>query len=501
MGILVTPEVLQERNRLWAALQALEDPRTKRDILDNIILDVDSYKLCHAAMFKELGVTAAFAYTEPRIKDKEVMMFGRQIWLKSLKPITMDMIDEAEALFAEHIMDGELLFPRKDWEDVVNHFNGYMPLRVRGIPEGMVIPSGNALTTFEVDEPGFEHLSWMGAYAETSYLRAEWYPVTVATKSREIRRTIMKYIAETSDLDPKIAIAFMHHDFGARGVSSKESAMIGDCAHLAMGTDTISGILGARKFYNCKMAAYSVFATEHSIMTIRGRKGELQTVRDLIRTFNKRKHTIVSIVSDGYDIYKLAMAYCTTLKQEILDAEIKLVVRPDSGNAVEVILKLLAMFAEHFGYTTNSKGKKVLNVVRILQGDGLSTVEDFIEILEAVKEAGFSVENLVFGQGGGLLQHVNRDDLKFAMKTCSAKVDGEWVDVKKDPITDPGKQSKAGRLTTVLLKDGKVATVKRDEIPEGAIDLMVDIWYAGTLFVDYELDGIRESSNAEYDYS
>ncbi len=504
MGVIVTPEVLKERNKLWEALQALDDPRTKHDIMDNIILDVDSYKLCHAAMFKEIGVTAGFAYTEPRIQDMEMMVIGRQIWLKNLKPITMLMIDEAEQFFKEHITDGELLFPRQDWEDVVNHFDGYMPLRIRGIPEGMIIPSGKALTTFEVNEEDFPNLAWMGGYAETSYLRSEWYPVTVATKSREIRKCILKYLAETSDIDPKIAAAFMFHDFGARGVSSKESAMIGGLAHLAtgaMGSDTISGILGARKYYNCHMAAYSVFATEHSIMTLRGRTGELQTVRDLIKTYNKRKHTIVSIVSDGYNIYDLALHYCTTLKQEILDAEIKLVVRPDSGNAVEVILKLLSLFAMHYGYTVNSKGFKVLNVVRILQGDGLSKLKDFKLILDAVKDAGYSVENLVFGQGGGLLQQVNRDDYKFAMKTCAAKINGVWVDVFKDPITDVGKKSKAGRLTTVLLNTGKVATVDRENIPEGATDLMVDIWYRGLFFKEFDFDEIRESSNVEYDYS
>jgi nicotinamide phosphoribosyltransferase len=193
----------------------------------------------------------------------------------------------------------------------------------------------------------------------------------------------------------------------------------------------------------------------------------------------------------------LSRAYCTgDLKEKILKSGIRLVVRPDSGNAVEVILKLLKIFEEGYGVTVNSKNYKVLNVVRILQGDGLSHPSDFEAILASVKEAGFSVENLAFGQGGGLLQQVNRDTYKFAMKTCAAYIDGKWVDVFKDPVTDAGKRSKKGRLTTVRLADGSIATVPRDHMPEGSVDLMVDIWYAGNLLVEYTLDEIRERANA-----
>lgn len=490
---------LKLRTQLWEALKMLGDPRTISRPEDNIILDVDSYKLCHQAMYGRLGVTGAFSYIEPRSMAEKILYFGLQIWLKRLKPITMEMIDEAEAFFEAHIIGGKEIFPRKDWEKVVNVYGGMLPLRIRALPEGTIIDSRNALVTIESTDP---ELAWMVAYFETSMLRAVWYPTTVASRSMEVRNILKKYISETSDLSIAEAIAFMFHDFGARGVSSKESAGIGAAAHLAtgaMGTDTITGALFANTYYNTPMSAYSVFATEHSIMTMRGPDGELKTVNDIIDEFGRfGPGTIVSIVSDGYDIFKLARQYTQgDLYKKIIKMGIKLVVRPDSGDAVTVIEELLKIFEAGFGVTINSKGYKVLNVVRILQGDGLSKPEDFERICMAVKAAGFSIENMVFGQGGGLLQMVNRDTYKFAEKTCAAEVDGVWIDVFKDPITDQGKRSKKGRLTVVKNLINEFMTIRIDELnPEIHIEVMETVYENGVLLKEYTLDEIRARANA-----
>jgi nicotinamide phosphoribosyltransferase len=485
------------RAKLWADLKLLGDPRTIEKPEDNVILDVDSYKLCHQAMYGRLGVTGAFSYIEPRSFAEKVLFFGLQIWIKRLRPITMEMIDQAEAFFEKHIIGGKEIFPRADWEKVVNVYGGHLPLRIRALPEGMVIDSRNALVTIESTDP---ELAWMVAYFETSMLRAVWYPTTVASRSMTVRNILKKYISETSDLSIAEAIAFMFHDFGARGVSSIVSAGIGGAAHLAtgaMGTDTITGALFANTYYNSEMSAYSVFATEHSIMTMRGRDGELKTVNDIIDEFGRfGVGTLISIVSDGYDIFNLAREFAKgDLRQKILDKGIKLVVRPDSGDAVTVILELLKIFEEGFGVTVNSKGYKVLNVVRILQGDGLSKPEDFERICMAVKSAGFSIENMVFGQGGGLLQQVNRDTYKFAEKTCAAEVDGVWVDVFKDPITDSGKRSKAGRLTVVQSKVGEYMTIRIEDMTEDHTEVMQDVWYNGQILKEYDLEEVRARAN------
>lgn len=492
----VTDEVLRRRAQLWAELELLDDPRTQTSLEDNIILDTDSYKLCHQAMYGRLGVLKSFSYIEPRIKSTRMFYVGLQMYLKRMKPITHKMIDQAKEFFGKHIIGGDQIFPEADWRRVVDEFNGYPPLKIRGLPEGSIVPSSNALVTIECDVPG---LAWLAAYYETAILRAIWYPTTVGTKSFTIRERLSRYVAETSDVDVATAIMFMYHDFGARGVSSKESAGIGGAAHIlagSWGTDTISGAIFANDYYGSDMSAYSVFATEHSIMTMRGREGELQTVRDLIAEYNRAPGTIVSIVSDGYDIFNMVYHYCTTLKQEILDAGIKLVIRPDSGDPLEVITRILRMVDESYGSVVNSKGYKVLNVVRILQGDGLSDIEDFEDICEGVKAAGYSIENLVFGQGGGLLQMVNRDKYKFAMKTCAAYIEDKgWIDVFKDPVTDSGKRSKKGRLT-VVKRAGQIETIRIEEMLESDEELMVDIWENGLFQREYNVEQVRQNTAA-----
>lgn len=490
-------EIAKQRAALWEELKKLGDPRAIDDILDNPILDTDSYKLCHASMYNVFGVTAAESYIEPRIKDAKMLFVGLNIWLKNFKPITMQMVDQAEEFFKLHILDGEQLFPRAHWEKVVKEYNGYPPLEIHAVPEGTVIPSQNALVVIRSKD---SELSWMASYFEPQILRAVWYPTSIASRSREIRMMLRDYVSQTSDLDVDAATMFMHHDFGARGVSSKESGSIGTLAFLASGsygTDTCTGILYAHKYYNAgPMAAYSVFATEHSVMTMNGREGELQAVYDIIKTFATRPGQIVSLVSDGYDIFNLAKEYCNPfLKNLIVDTGTKLVVRPDSGDAVEVISKLLDIFEAGYGVTTNSKGYKVLNIVRILQGDGLSSKSDFEDILKMVKAKGFSTENIVFGQGGGLLQQINRDTFKFAMKTCAAEVNGQWIDVFKDPVTDQGKRSKKGRLTVVRNADGSYETVRIEEVGDREV-IMKKVWDTGELLVDYTLEEIRKSAIA-----
>jgi len=495
MNIRQSEDIIRRRAELWAELEALEDPRTITSLADNPILDTDSYKLCHQAMYNILGVTKSFSYIEPRIHDKTMFFAGLQMYLKRMKPITHKMVDQAKEFFGKHIIGGAEMFPEADWRRVVDEFGGYPPIKIRALPEGTVIKSRNALVTIECDVPG---LSWLAAYYETAILRAVWYPTTVASKSYDIRQMLRKFAEQTSDLSVEEVVMFMYHDFGARGVSSFESAGLGGAAHIlagSWGTDTITGAIFANELYGSDMSAFSVFATEHSIMTMRGREGELQTVRDIIKTYNKGPGTIVSIVSDGYDIFNLADHYCTTLKQEIIDAGIRLVVRPDSGDAVDVICKLLLKFEAAYGVTVNSKGYKVLNTVRILQGDGLSTVEDFAKIVGAVIALGFGIENLVFGMGGGLLQIVNRDLYKFAMKTCAAEVNGQWIDVFKDPVTDQGKRSKKGRLTVVKRNDEAI-TVRLEEVLPTDVELMQDVWYAGTLYKSYNVEQVRANSRA-----
>lgn len=233
-----------------------------------------------------------------------------------------------------------------------------------------------------------------------------------------------------------------------RGVSSSESACIGGAAHLVnfMGSDTIEGIYTANKYYNIDMAGFSIPAAEHSTITSWGKENEVEAYRNMIKQYGK-KDAIFAVVSDSYDIFNACeKLWGDALKQEVIDSKATLVIRPDSGDPEAVVHKCIEILGEKFGYIVNTKGYKVLNNVRLIQGDGVNPIS-IANILGRLAIYGWSADNIAFGMGGALLQGVNRDNFGFAMKCCALRVNGVWQDVKKDPITDTGKRSKAGRLS------------------------------------------------------
>jgi nicotinamide phosphoribosyltransferase len=217
-----------------------------------------------------------------------------------------------------------------------------------------------------------------------------------------------------------------------------------------MGTDTISGLLFAREYYGADMAGFSIPAMEHSTVTSWGKENEVDSYRNMVKQ-NAKAGGIFAAVSDSYDIYKACELWGTVLKQDVLDSGATLVVRPDSGNPSDVVVKCLYILEKYFGSTTNAKGFRVLNpAVRIIQGDGIDHAS-IHSILFCMEIAGFSADNVAFGQGGALLQSINRDTMQWAMKCSAVGVrEGEfleWRDVYKDPVTDSGKRSKRGRVT------------------------------------------------------
>jgi nicotinamide phosphoribosyltransferase len=211
-------------------------------------------------------------------------------------------------------------------------------------------------------------------------------------------------------------------------------------------------------------------------------------------------------VSDSYDIYHaISEHWGKALKQEVIDSGATLVVRPDSGDPVDVVHKCLVLLDEAFGHTVNSKGYKVLNYVRVIQGDGINP-NSIRAILERATSAGYATDNLAFGMGGALLQQLNRDTQKFALKCSAAHVDGHWIDVYKDPITDKGKMSKRGRMT--LLKHREYGSFQTVPVPPeaesladvvkpmGFDDAMVTVWENGRIVNDWTFAEVRERANA-----
>jgi len=409
----------------------------------NLILMVDSYKSSH---FLQLPPNTEYqsSYIESRGgKWDHTVVFGLQMFLMEYltKPITQDMIDEAEAFWSLH---GEP-FNKEGWEYILEVHRGYLPLEIKAVPEGTVLPNRNVMVQVVNTDP---KCFWLTSYVETALLRAIWYASTVATNSYACKEIIWEYLQKTSD-NPTEQIGFKLHDFGARGVSSAESAGIGGAAHLInfFGTDTVEGVMYARKYYDEEMAGFSIPAMEHSTVTAwGGPEQEIDAFRNMMKHFAK-PGALVAFVSDSYDIYNAVdNLWGDKLKEEVIKSGATIVVRPDSGNPEKVPTAVILGLIAKYGHTTNSKGYAVLpDHIRVIQGDGI-TVDTIEKILINMEHNGLSADNIAFGQGGGLLQQVNRDTLEFAMKCSAIRVDGIWRDVWKDPVTDSGKASKRGRL-------------------------------------------------------
>ncbi|MSP09965.1 MAG: nicotinate phosphoribosyltransferase [Flavobacteriaceae bacterium] len=456
------------------------------DWLNNICWLTDSYKVSHWRQYPP-GTQRVYSYFESRKGSvhPQTTFFGLQYWLKQYlagEVVTAEKIDRAETLFNKHF--GGKVFNRAGWEHILNKHNGYLPIEIKAVPEGTVVGESNVLMTVEnTDDESY----WLTNYLETLLVQV-WYPSTVATQSREMKKVITNYLTKTGD--PSL-VDFKLHDFGFRGVTCPEQAAIGGAAHLInfKGTDTIPGVVLANEFYHEDMAGFSIPAAEHSTITSWGREHEVDACRNMLEQYPTG---LVATVSDSYDIFNCcANIWGGVLKEQLLARDGVLVVRPDSGDPPTVVIQVLDILGEKFGYTTNAKGFKVLHPkVRVIQGDGID-FKMLDLILDAMMKKGLSADNIAFGSGGGLLQKLNRDTQRFAFKCSDVVIGDKHRDVYKQPVTDGGKKSKAGRLKLVWLK-GSLTTVP--EIDPRA-DQMQIVFKNGKILADQTFAEIRERSN------
>jgi nicotinamide phosphoribosyltransferase len=431
------------------------------------------------------------SYIEARGGEPSSVFFGLQAFIKEymMNPITQSDIDFAEKVITAH---GEP-FNREGWEIIVNEYGGMLPVEIEAVPEGTFMPTRNVQVQIVNTDP---RLYWLTSYLETAMLRGVWYSSTVATLSRKMKRIIASALHKTSDVPVNDQLHFKLHDFGSRGVSSSESAVLGGMAHLVnfMGTDTFEGVIGAMQYYGADVSGYSIPASEHSTITSWGEEGEVEAFKNMIEQF-AGEGKIYSCVSDSYDIYRASNELWPSLKEQIVSKGGTLVVRPDSGDPLTMPVEVIKILMDKFGHTINSKGYKVLPpYVRVIQGDGIDT-SSLPVIIENMISEGLSLDNLAFGMGGGLLQKVDRDTLKYAMK-ASARCDtnGVWHDVFKDPITDKDKTSKKGRLGLVHqcgLGNCGYHTVPK-KIAEDKGNLLRPVFRNGELLIEENFDTIRE---------
>lgn len=453
------------------------------------ITRTDSYKMSQWVQYPK-DTTHISSYIEARGGEPTSVFFGLQAFIKEymMDPITHADIDMAEKLIAAH---GEP-FNREGWEIIVNEYSGFLPVEIEAVPEGTVMPTRNVQLQIVNTDP---RLFWLTSYLETAILRAVWYPSTVATMSRKSKVRIARALEQTSDVPVNDQLMFKLHDFGARGSSSTESAVLGGMAHLVnfMGTDTFEGIMGAMTYYNSDVCAFSIPASEHSTMTSWGNEGEVEAFKNMIEQF-AGEGKIFACVSDSYDIYKAAGELWPSLKEQLVAKGGTLVVRPDSGDPLTMPIEVIKILMDKFGYETNSKGFRVLPpYIRVIQGDGISHT-DLQLIIDNMMMEKLSLDNLAFGMGGGLLNGFGRDTLKYAMKANARQdEDGVWHDIFKDPVTDKGKTSKKGRLG--LIDACGVGGCGFQTIPKEVADdkgnLLRPVFRNGELLVDEDFETVR----------
>jgi nicotinamide phosphoribosyltransferase len=464
----------------------------------SIAVATDSYKASHAEQYpkKTRRVTSHMVARGSKIADY-ILWYGIYYYLKKYLAgvvITKTDVDKAEKFWNAHF--GYNVFKREHWDYIVENHGGKLPVRIRAVKEGTKVGNHNVLMIIENTD---DKCWWLTNFIETLLMKV-WYTSTVATNSAEIRKTILQYLEETGTPGD---IWFKCHDFGYRGVSSEETAALGGSAHLLsfMGTDTVAGIFLAQDVYNTEeMIGFSVPASEHSTITSWGKVDEVKAFENMLDTYPEG---IVACVSDSFHILE-AIDKWGTLKHKIETRKGRLVIRPDSGDPARTDLAVIEKIGSIFGYTVNAKGYKVLpDYIRVIQGDGVSRTS-IAHILETLKNAGWSADNIGFGSGGKLIQDFNRDDFNFAIKCCEVDVDGEIRYIDKTPveINENGelvfsfKTSKKGNMKLVKDGDGFRTVTALDADYDFAKDEMEVIFENGEILVHPRFEDIRARATA-----
>ena len=463
-------------------------------LVRNRLLELDSYKFSHSLLYpKDTEILFGYMGSRNNAEFPYTVFAGtarfNNDYLKI--PISKDEVEEAYEIGKQHGVN----FNYREWMEIIEDHNGILPLKIRAVKEGTPVPKDNVmLTVVNTDE----RYPWLTTFVETALLRHIWYPSTVATVSHYIKHEILKpFLKKTTDSHEQ-NLDFMLHDFGARGVSSLESAQIGGTAHLInfKGTDNLSTISNVINIYEDEapyIPGYSIPATEHSTMTSWGREREKDCIENIIEKYLKPGKS-VSVVIDSYDMDNVINNILgKQLKEKISNSGGTFVVRPDSGNPLEVVPHVLNRLGENFGYEINSKGFKMLpDCIRVIQGDGVD-YNSIKHILKNTTNEKWAAGNLVFGSGGGLLQKIDRDTNSFAFKISAAKINGIWRDIYKNPIGDRNKRSKKGILGLIKV-DGRYKTINLEDLDDSN-NLLEVIYENGKLADPGKFEDVRKRAN------
>ena len=486
----------------------------------NPLLKVDSYKLSHHLMYPEdtTKVYSNFTSRGSRIDGiNHTVHFGLQAYIQRLS-------DDFDAFFAaskEEVLEEY----RRDTSTFVSpgftldhisalHDLGYLPLRFAGAPEGHLIPLRVPSLTVENTHPDF---AWLTNYIESDLSASIWHPSTVATIAWAARRTLDADAAKSSSTPE--AVDFQFHDFSYRGMENWQAAAASSAAHLTSfrGTDAVPAVPWVNYYYpgDNGLVGASVPATEHSVMSsnilttpdMNASDAERESFRRLMGLF---REGILSIVSDTYDFWAVLTEILPQIKDEVLARNGKLVIRPDSGDPVDIICgtvtatRLLPegtpeqkgaieVLWDLFGGTVNEKGYKELDPhIGLIYGDSITP--DRLKIINnRLMSKGFASTNWVAGVGSFTYQYNTRDTFGSAVKATYVEVKGQAFNIFKAPKTDKGgvKRSATGRLAVLHRMDGNLYLQEQASPEQEAQSLLQPVWENGQWLNRYSFADVR----------
>lgn len=479
------------------------------------ILLKDGYKVGHKFQYPE-GTTLVYSNLTPRkSRDadiREMVFFGLQYFMKEylIRQFNEQFFqlpkDEVLAQYARR-MDNYLGKDSIPYQHIADlHDLGYLPLEIKALPEGSLVPMRVPFFTIRNTKPEF---FWLTNMLETLLSAVLWKPSTSATTAFRYLKTFTRYADETVGEDRSF-IPWQGHDFSFRGMSGIEDALMSGAGHLLSfaGTDTIPAIDFLEQYYGAdatkELVGGSVPATEHSVMCMGTEDGEIATFERLITKVYPAG--IVSIVSDTWDFWQVITDFLPQLKEKILARDGKVVIRPDSGDPVKIIAGdpdapvgtpeykgAIECMWEIFGGTITPRGFKLLDGhIGLIYGDSITT-ERQEAILERLKEKGFASYNVVLGIGSFTYEYVTRDTFGFAMKATYGEINGVGRNIFKAPKTDDGTKNSAKGLLQVYINPETGKLEMKDECTweEEARGELQTVFRDGTITIEYTLADIR----------
>ncbi|KAI8923441.1 nicotinate phosphoribosyltransferase family-domain-containing protein [Entophlyctis helioformis] len=460
----------------------------------------DSYKTTHTFLYPEaLKMVAYGEFRSGYDRDKtdtRILFCGIRYIIENYVAVryTVDDVERAAAFFSTHnAAASPFPFPKELFLKFVHENDGYFPVKIAALREGSVVYPHVPVYQITAEK----EYARLVTYLET-LLTMVWYPTTVATLSRRCRDVIERAYHDTVDDFGMWSLDSRLHDFGFRGCTSVEQSIIGGTAHLINfeGTDTLTAAWYAQYHLNGgKPVGFSIPATEHSIMT--AHRNEKMAMTQLLEQFGSG---VCACVMDSYDYTAALEKVLPSVAAIKVEKGGFLVLRPDSGEPVEVVLQALRAADSIFGSDVNQKGYKVLRGVGVIQGDGIN-ITTLAKIADAVKAAGYAAQNCAYGMGAGLLQKLNRDTMSFATKLCKiVYMDGSERNVMKMPKSEASKNSLPGEFK-VIRNDKSLPVVYPVEAPVAGADELIVVYDHGKTPEWDSFTTVRERARREWTQS